>query len=301
MRYQIIHETRYDYAVPADLAHHAIRLGLRSPPGQRVLAWGLSISPEPAGRETMTDHFGNSVTFAMIDRPHISLEITMQAEVAVALPDVSGAGGPSVAELARRLDGAGFPAEPRISEFVHGSPLVPVSAAAAELAADLFPPDRPVLHGLRDLTTRIHRQFAYDPTATDVSTPISRVLRERRGVCQDFAHVQIAALRAHGLAASYVSGYLRTEPPPGQPRLRGADASHAWVGLWAGPEIGWVHADPTNDVLAVEDHIIIGWGRDFADVSPVRGVILGGGDHRLSVGVTVTPLDQQGGIAHGQG
>jgi transglutaminase-like putative cysteine protease len=161
--------------------------------------------------------------------------------------------------------------------------------ALRRYAAASFPAGRPTLEALLDLTQRIYRDFTYDPRATTVSTPLNQVWRTRRGVCQDFAHFQIGCLRALGLPARYVSGYLVTKPPPGKPRLVGADASHAWVALYC-PGVGWIDADPTNNVLPAEHHITVAYGRDFSDVSPVKGVILGGGHHTLSVAVDVTPV-----------
>jgi transglutaminase-like putative cysteine protease len=171
------------------------------------------------------------------------------------------------------------------AEFAFGSPLAPADRAAGLDAAASFPPGRPVLAGLLDLTGRIRREFAFRPGATTVATAVPLVLAQRAGVCQDFAHVMIAGLRALGLPARYVSGYLRTRPPRGQPARRGADQSHAWVGAWLGPEQGWVDLDPTNDLVVQEEHVVLGWGRDFSDVSPLRGVILGGGTHSVTAAV----------------
>jgi transglutaminase-like putative cysteine protease len=174
------------------------------------------------------------------------------------------------------------------------SPHVRTSAELQAYAAPSFPPGRPVLEAVRDLVTRIHQDFIYDATATEVSTPVATVLSARRGVCQDFAHVAIGCLRALGLAGRYVSGYLLTRPPPGRPRLVGADASHAWMATWV-PRLGWVDFDPTNDLIAGQDHVTIAHGRDFSDVTPIRGIILGGGAHQLAVSVDVAPLDSGSG------
>ena len=175
-------------------------------------------------------------------------------------------------------------------QFVFESPHVVVDDAVLEYARPSFVADRPVLEAVRDLTRRIHLEFRYDKTATTVATPVADVLRQRRGVCQDFAHLEIACLRALGLPARYVSGYILTVPPPGSPRLIGADASHAWLAVWVG-DAGWVDVDPTNNQLPGDQHITVAWGRDYADVSPLRGVVLGGGEHRVGVAVDVTPLD----------
>jgi len=167
--------------------------------------------------------------------------------------------------------------------------LIAGSPVLAEYTAPSFTKERPLLEAVADLTGRIHRDFTFDRTATTVATPLQTVFRTRRGVCQDFAHLEIACLRSLGLAARYVSGYLESVPPPDQPRLTGADASHAWVSVFC-PPVGWVDVDPTNDVLADERHVTVAWGRDYGDVSPLRGVILGGGQHALHVGVSVVPV-----------
>jgi transglutaminase-like putative cysteine protease len=171
------------------------------------------------------------------------------------------------------------------------SPLAPDNDAEARAyCAESFAPRRPIVAAVRDLTTRVNRDFAYVPGATTVSTPVAEVMRIRRGVCQDFAHVMIAGLRAHGLPARYVSGYVRTYPPAGGTERRGGDASHAWAAAWCGPVLGWIEFDPTNDLVVGEEHIVLAYGRDFSDVSPLRGVILGGGAHTADVSVTVTAL-----------
>lgn len=175
-------------------------------------------------------------------------------------------------------------------QFAFDSPHVALDDDAHAYATASFPPGRPILDGVADLTRRIHAEFAYDPSATTVATPVGDVLRQRRGVCQDFAHLEIACLRTLGLAARYVSGYILTTPPPGAPRLVGADASHAWLAVWVGDE-GWIDVDPTNDQLPRDQHVTVAWGRDYGDVSPLRGVVLGGGEHRMTVAVDVTPLD----------
>jgi transglutaminase-like putative cysteine protease len=182
---------------------------------------------------------------------------------------------------------AGAPFEPA-SEFAFESPFVPALAALRDYAVASFAPRRPLLPAARELMARIHADFTYDGNATEVHTPLAQVLADRRGVCQDFAHLMIGALRALGLPARYVSGYLLTQPPPGQARLLGADASHAWTGLWC-PPLGWIDFDPTNDVLPGDGatHVTLAWGRDYGDVMPLRGVIRGGGEHRLAVAVTV--------------
>ena len=171
------------------------------------------------------------------------------------------------------------------------SPLIPVDSVFAAYAKPSFPPGRPILEGVKDLNRRIFKDFAFDPTATDFATPVAKVLQQRRGVCQDFAQVMIACFRSLGLPARYVSGYLETLPPPGQPKLVGADASHAWVSVYCGDEVGWTDADPTNNVLPGSRHITLAWGRDFGDVSPLRGITIGAGEQVLQVSVDVLPVE----------
>ncbi len=183
---------------------------------------------------------------------------------------------------------AGSPAH-----FIYPSRLVPRAPDVTAYAAKSFPPGRAVIDGARDLMGRIKRDFAYDPKATVISTPLAIAFAKRAGVCQDFAHVMIAGLRGLGLPAAYVSGYLRTIPPPGQKRLEGADASHAWVAVWGGRAVGWVGLDPTNDLIAAEDHIVVARGRDYADVSPIDGVLIGAGEQSIDVKVDVTPVEQE--------
>ena len=197
---------------------------------------------------------------------------------------------PAWETVASTIRDDGFPADWAAAEFAYASPLAPEDAEARAYCAASLKAKRPITAALRDLTTRINRDFAYVPGATTVSTPVGEVMRIRRGVCQDFAHVMIAGLRAHGIPARYVSGYIRTNPPPGAPERRGGDASHAWAAAWCGPDLGWIEFDPTNDLVVGEEHIVLAYGRDFSDVSPLRGVILGGGAHTAEVSVTVTPL-----------
>lgn len=188
------------------------------------------------------------------------------------------------------LDGNGFPAPVLESEFVHASPFAQADAEAVAYALQSFTPSRPVLAAAKELTERIFRDFRYDPAATEVFTPVSEVMKQRAGVCQDFAHLQISMLRGLGLAARYVSGYIRTLKEGETTGLRGADASHAWLSVWCGPELGWVDLDPTNNMICSDQHVTAALGRDYGDISPVRGVVLGGGPHRIGVAVELLPL-----------
>jgi transglutaminase-like putative cysteine protease len=230
------------------------------------------------------DHFGNQVTWLFLDMPHAHFEVTMDAVIDVAFPAPPAPDATPPWEdvvAAARAGGAHW----QSSEFAFESPMVAMDPSAGAYAAQSFPPGRPILAGVRELTTRIRREFAFRSGVTTISTPVSKVMQLRAGVCQDFTHVMISGLRSLGLPARYVSGYVRTVPPPGQVRRRGADQSHAWVGAWMGPEHGWVDFDPTNDLIVSDEHVVLGWGRDFGDVSPLRGVILGGGKHSLKVSV----------------
>jgi transglutaminase-like putative cysteine protease len=291
MRYHLKHETTYSYASAVDLSHHALRLDVRPLDWQRGSAIAIACTPEAARESRTTDHFGNRVTHLTIEHPHERFTVTLSADVEVdahATPKPETT--PAWESVRDALRGDGFPEPVVESEFALDSPLAAASPALADYAAPSFAAGRPILAAVIDLTRRINAEFRYDPAATEVSTPLDEVLKQRAGVCQDFAHLEVAALRSLGLAARYVSGYIA--PKPGRastaaaaPGLRGADASHAWVSVWCGAQAGWVDVDPTNNMVAGEAHVVAAWGRDYADVSPVRGVILGGGAHTLAVAV----------------
>ncbi|MBN8892869.1 MAG: transglutaminase family protein [Rhodospirillales bacterium] len=290
MRYRVRHTTTYDYAEKVDLASHMLHLTPRSLAWQRVEAASIEAHPMPARVTEGIDHFGNPVRWMFLDRPHYRFEVTVEAVVEVAFPPPPepGATPPweQVAEAAER----GGPGAWQAAEFAFASPMAPADAGAGAYAAISFPPGRPVLAGLLDLTRRINAEFAFKPGETTLHTPISQVLAQRAGVCQDFTHLMLAGLRALGLPGRYVSGYLRTRPPPGREALRGADQSHAWVGGWMGPALGWVDLDPTNNLVVASEHVVLAWGRDYGDISPIRGVILGGGAHSVDVGVDLAPV-----------
>lgn len=290
MRYQLSHRTSYSYASSVDSAHHVAHLWAREFLGQTVSAVEIVAKPEPTLAVRHVDYFGNHIGVYRIDLPHTRFDIEVRASVEVSLPDPPPANTtPKWEDLKAQLAGAGFPEAIEASEFVLESPLVPLDPALREYGAKSFTPGRPILEAARELTARIKADFEYHPGATDISTPLHEVFTGKAGVCQDFAHVMIAALRSHGLAAGYVSGYIRTVHSKDEAVLRGADASHAWVAVWCGADAGWVHLDPTNDLVAKEDHVAVAWGRDFSDVSPLRGVILGGGAHSYGVEVTLIP------------
>jgi transglutaminase-like putative cysteine protease len=282
-RYALRHATRYRYAYPVDLANHLLHLTPRALPGQVVHSVSLDVTPTPAYRTEGTDHYGNGVSWLSIEAPHAALEVVLDAVVEVGFapppPAATAPPGEVVRDAALRPEGVAA------TEFMLPSALAPADAGAGAYVAQSFPPGRPVLAGLLDVTGRIKRDFAFKPGVTTISTPVSQVLSLRGGVCQDFAHLMIAGLRAIGLPARYCSGYVRTRPPPGQQRRQGADQSHAWVGAWLGPQLGWVDLDPTNDLVVADEHVLLGWGRDYADISPVKGILLGGGKQVLEVSV----------------
>lgn len=293
MRLHIKHVTRYQYDDPVSLCHNIAHLKPNTFPGQRVLSTQLKIDPWPAVSREHTDFFGNRVNYFCIQRSHKALAVGVFSEVEVtpvALPDFfSSPPWELVASMLR---------EERSEDiidaqlFCYPTPYVSFQPEAADFALESFPPGRPILEGVRDLAGRIYREFEFDPHFTSIATPISDVLAHRKGVCQDFAHLGLACLRGLGLAARYVSGYLETLPPPGQPKLQGADASHAWFAVFV-PGTGWVDFDPTNDQVPREQHITTAVGRDFHDVTPVRGVFYGGGQHRLEVEVDVDRLEPE--------
>jgi transglutaminase-like putative cysteine protease len=291
VRYRLSHRTSYSYANSVDSAYHLAHLRARAFRGQQILGEvAVTAEPAPSLVSRRVDHFGNHIDIYRIDQPHVRFEIEVKAEIEVALPlPPDGRTTPPWEEIRETLRAEGFPENVEASEFVHESPLIPIDEAVRDYGARSLTPGRPILEAARELTSRIKAEFEYRPGSTDVSTPLHEVFAGRSGVCQDFAHVEIAALRAHGLAARYVSGYIRTVRTADRIEMRGADASHAWVMVWCGKEAGWVHLDPTNDLVAHEDHVTVAWGRDFSDVSPLRGVILGGGAHTYGVAVQLVP------------
>lgn len=288
--YEITHTTGYAYAGSVSFSHHLLRLTPRTTARQRRLSHDLSVSPEPAVTSVHSDYFGNTTHFITIERPHQRLEVTSRCRVAVSpafIPELTET--PSWESVRGRCRGDHSGQALEAHEFTYPSPLVPLRPEFADYAAPSFATDRPVLDAVSDLARRIQEDFKFDPAATTVTTPVEDVFKQRRGVCQDLAQFQIACLRTLGLPARYVSGYLETDPPPGQPKLRGADASHAWVSLFC-PGLGWIDIDPTNNCLPSLRHLTIGWGRDYGDVCPIRGVLMGGQDQRLEVSVDVVAL-----------
>jgi transglutaminase-like putative cysteine protease len=296
MRYRISHATRYTYGDPVSLCHSVTHLKPRETPFQRCLSSQVRVLPWPSVSREHRDLFGNRVNYFSIQQSHSELEVSAVSEVdvvdQVVPPEAETPAWEKVRDSLREERDADTIAA-RI--FALPSPAIPTTRAALDYAQASFTPGRPVLEAAHDLMSRIFAEFEYDPTFTTVATPLATALEHRRGVCQDFAHVGIACLRGLGLPARYVSGYLETLPPPGQPKLRGADASHAWFSVFVPglTQTGcWVDFDPTNDCLIHQQHITTAIGRDYQDVTPVRGVFYGGGEHQLSVAVDVDRLEQ---------
>jgi transglutaminase-like putative cysteine protease len=287
MIFEVDHRTAYSYGQPVLCSQHLIHLTPRSGPRQTVHRHSLLIEPAPSANSPIEDYFGNAGAVLTIDERHSTFVIQARSSVEVhahALPaPASTTPWEEVRARAANADGA---LDAGVLQFISASRHTAAVPAALDYARPSFPPGRPVLEAALELTRRIHADFTFDSTAADISTPVSHVLKARRGVCQDFAHLGLTCLRALGLPARYVSGYVLTYPPPGQARLKGADASHAWLAVWT-PEAGWVDIDPTNGVMPSGEHITVAVGRDFADVSPVGGVLLGGGRQRLEVAVDV--------------
>jgi transglutaminase-like putative cysteine protease len=286
--YDIRHLTSYSYESSVSFARCSLRLEPRSGDGQQLISHTVEIRPRPAERTVRRDFFGTHTESILIETAHRSLRIDSRSRVSVSRRALArNAPSPSwetVRDVAFEAASLG-PASP--VGYVFASSLVPVLAPVTAYAASSFPPGGGIVTGAVDLMHRIRHDFRYDPKATVISTPLREVFEKRHGVCQDFAHVMIAGLRGLGLPAAYVSGYLRTIPPPGQPRLQGADATHAWVSVWCGADIGWIGFDPTNNLLVENDHIILAVGRDFSDVSPVDGIIVGSRKQKLNVAVDV--------------
>ena len=291
MKLRVVHRTSYSYSESVTTSHHEARLTPRDHENQRTLSHELEIVPAPAVRRRRFDYFGNRTLHFHLSEPHKSLAVNVSTIVEVRAPrplDLQRT--PPWEEVRDRLRSDRRRDVLDAYQMTFESPHVALTPELLAYAQPSFAAGRPVLEVARDLTSRIHADFAYDAKATTISTTIAQILTARRGVCQDFAHLMVGSLRALGLGARYVSGYLRTKPPPGQPRLVGADASHAWAAAWV-PELGWVDFDPTNDLIPGADHVTAAYGRDFSDVTPIRGIILGGGAHTYAVSVDVDAVE----------
>ena len=290
MLYEVRHETRFRYEWPVTISHQLLKLRPRRCTRQNVLESRLSIVPQPTVQRDWVDYYGNVVEFATVQGAHSELIVTSASQVEV-LPgmNIMLDFSPAWEEVARSLRNPTQAEALAACQYCFESPFIQLHPEIRDFALESFEPGRPLLAATMALTSRIYQLFTYQGGVTDIYTPALDVLRQRRGVCQDFAHLQIACLRALGLPARYVSGYLLTRPPPGQPRLTGADESHAWLSVWC-PELGWVDFDPTNNLIPNLEHVTVAWGRDYGDVSPVSGFIFGGGQHEVTVSVDVDPV-----------
>ncbi|MBK1827094.1 transglutaminase family protein [Haloferula rosea] len=289
MLYSIHHRTRYVYEDHVSYSHHLARLTPSDSPLQRRISSRILVNPAPDILSDHSDYFNNFTHFFSLTTPHQELVVDSYCKVLIEPPrDLSLNLSPAWESVRDRMLQPSDPGSLEAAEFVSPSPLCTVHPTIADYTLKSFRPGTPILEGVTDLTHRIHADFEFNPSATTVSTPVMEVFEKRAGVCQDFAHFQISCLRSIGLPASYVSGYLRTEPPPGQPRLIGADASHAWIAVFV-PELGWAEFDATNDAIPETDHIRVARGRDYHDICPIRGTVYGGGAQKLEIGVTVTP------------
>ena len=290
--YEVTHTTIYSGTEPVTVGHNQAWLCPRDLPWQKRLRHRLQITPEPSSRTERFDYFENIVSQFSFNQGYDELTVTSISLIEImshaTLPMNYS---PRWEEIRDRLrTDRCYPWLPAL-EYTFDSPRVRLSSALKDYGDPSFISGRMIFELLADLLSRIKDDFEFNATATTVSTPLEEVLRNRRGVCQDFAHLTIGVLRSWGLAARYVSGYLRTYPAPGQPRLQGADASHAWVSVYCGEELGWVDIDPTNNLFPNDEHITVAWGRDYGEVTPLRGVFIGGGAHRLRVGVDVEPIE----------
>lgn len=295
MKYQLHHTTRYDYTSDVTLSHNEARLLPRNLPWQQVNSATLSITPQPVRLRERLDFFGNRVSYFSIQELHASLEVTLSSTITTLPRQVpSKSFDTPWEESVQRVKTTNLAStslkNARLmmldSDFIRSHP------ALAEYTSESFIKERPLVDAIQALNKQIFDDFTYDPEHTTIATPVLDVLTSRRGVCQDFAHLAIGCLRSIGLPARYVSGYMETLPPPGQEKLQGADATHAWLAVGI-PGWGWLEIDPTNGTLPDERYITLGWGRDFADVTPLKGVMNGGGKDQLSVAVDVTPLSDK--------
>jgi transglutaminase-like putative cysteine protease len=298
MKLSVTHETRYSYASAVEQAHHIAHFAPINTEKQQVLSYSLTVLPVPESSRESLDSYGQPRTYFEISAAHSELVVIAKSEVIThaLAPELSGKLERVIAPdslpweaVAEHMQYSAEQDYDAAREFAQPSPLAPIHATFANYAAELTTRAMPVYALAKNLCQRIYRDFKYTPEATDVTTPPIEAFEKKHGVCQDFAQVMIACLRSLGLSAKYVSGYLLTEPPPGRPRLIGADASHAWVSVYC-PKSGWLEFDPTNNCIAGESHVVVGYGRDYADVPPLRGVIRGGGAHTLEVAVTVAPV-----------
>lgn len=293
--YRISHTTTYSYESPVRVCHNLVMLTPRTDWVVRPISHRVTIKPHPQLINRREDYFGNAIHAFSIEESHRQLTVSAVGRVEVAYDNLDAAN--TTPAWQKVLDAVVTQTDPRwleVCQFRFDSGRIQAGPDFAEYAKPSFPVGRPILEAAVELMQRVHADFKYDTTATHVHTTTHEAFELRRGVCQDFAHISIACLRSLGLSARYVSGYLRTHPLPGQPKLVGADQSHAWVSIYCGQQLGWVDLDPTNNQVCHLDHIPLAWGRDYNDVVPIRGVFLGGGQHQISVAVDVTPIESRG-------
>lgn len=292
MLYVVTHITRYQSQEPISLGMNRVCLTPRQTPHQKCRTCRITSSPVASLTDRKNDYFGNHIKFLSFERGYPGLEIRAESRVHVASRELPmNRESPNWESLRIKNLQAGQDDYFRLVEMSLPSPMVDGGLEdVRQYASGSFTVDRPILEGLQDLLKRFNTDFDFDSTATTVNTPVDEVFQNRRGVCQDFAHMMLAMLRSVGLPARYVSGYLRTIPPEGEERMRGADASHAWLSVYCGGDLGWVDIDPTNNCFVNEDHVTVAWGRDYSDVAPVKGVVIGAGSHSLDVSVDVEPI-----------
>ncbi len=290
MRYNLIHSTLYEYKQPVSSYHSITCLCPRTTPNQILGDFSLIITPEPAELTERTDFFGNTVHYFSIQKPHKQLRVIARSHIESIFsnPEL-----PIVKSVTCREAAVAFQTDiglkNEVLQYLLPSPFVYWDEDIRRYARDCFPDDRPLFEAIKDFCGKIFREFTFDSKFSTVNTPIKTVLREKKGVCQDFSHLAIAGLRSLGFPARYVSGYLETLPPPGKKKLQGSDASHAWISAYI-PDIGWCDFDPTNDVVPRERHLTTAWGRDYADVPPLKGILFSSGKQRLKVEVDVLPI-----------
>lgn len=294
-RYHIVHSTQYHAESRVSVCHNQAWLRPRDTVNQSVVSHDLKITPEPSTMAWRDDVFGNHLATLSFNDGYANLVVRSESVVDVDHPQWQSLPAENW-EVTRDLVAANPTTRLKEYEFCFPSKLVRTADQLADYARQDFRPGRTTIDALVDLTHRIHTEFEYDPRATTISTPVEYVFEHKKGVCQDFAHVQIAMLRSLGIPARYVSGYVRTGNVPDRPDMIGADASHAWLAVYCS-KAGWINADPTNDALTSKDHVTVAWGRDYSDTPPFRGVFIGGGQHSLDIGVSVTPIDPEPGVS----
>lgn len=291
MIYDIALRIAYDYPNAVKDARHILRVRPRIERGQRLLSQTLVIEPTPDETIAERDFFGNALDHVLILPSHAALAVTMKARVSVGHGQGNLADTPAVSEVSAVAFASREASAQAPMHFLSDSRIVRVSKALTAYGAEHVDPGAPAGEAMLDFARRIRKDFTYAPGATTTDTPLELAFKRREGVCQDFAHIMIAALRGIGVPAAYVSGFIRTEPPPGKPRLEGADAMHAWVSVWLGPKIGWRGFDPTNGCQALNDHVVVATGRDYSDVAPIDGVLITAGPHTTTHSVDVVPAE----------